>query len=112
MSTDRIPAKMLPYKKEIQEIFNHSTDNKCGVRFIVKWKNYNIVSKERTHFIITFNNGKFLLKDYLERLLITSKRRFQFMMQREASLANILKTEKTLDLAQITMDEEDPPSAA
>lgn len=120
-----VPAKDLPFKKTVNKIINHSTDGKCGVRFRVEWKGTSAVSVERSPFIMSKKEGKAILSEYIMRINLNQPRRFEFMVQRQPDLADLLKLptyrqfgaqvnpDETLE-TEDTQDTEDlqPPPAA
>lgn len=89
----RKPANKLAHKKKIEEIVNHETDGKCGVRFHIKWANFAIVSKERSPLILSIPGGRELLKAYLLRLQAHQSKRFEWAVQRQEDLILLLSEE-------------------
>lgn len=84
------PPKRHAYKKKIEAIVDHKTDNKCGVRFLVKWVDYGITTPERSPFILEFEEGERILRAYLQHLQQHRSNRFSFMVSRQPDLAKLL----------------------
>lgn len=94
-------GKKLSYKKQISRIDDHITDGKCGVRFIISWKNYLIKSKERSEFLMEeYPEGRRLLIQYIQELQRMNLKRFDFMVARQPDLAELLNIGPVLETLQ------------
>lgn len=82
------------FKKEVAGIDEHWIDNKCGARFQVYWTGYSIPTRERSAFILSKPHGKKYLRRYL-REASENARRFEYLIDREPELFELLKTEAT-----------------
>ncbi|CAA2977056.1 Hypothetical predicted protein [Olea europaea subsp. europaea] len=87
--------KTFDYKREIQTITNHKTEGKrMGVRFLVKWKGFKIITAMRANEIMDFRGGEEKLRAYLIAIQDKDLRRFKNMLDQEPELAELLVEEE------------------
>ena len=78
------------YENEVEAILSHKTEGaRMGVRFLVKWRGYNIRTEERWQKIVAKGGGQ-LLANYMRILEIRCRRRYQAILRNQPGLAQLL----------------------